>query len=200
MAKSPSTRPAAPADAFLAALPEPPRAAPGGRDSSRKKSLYLGPCASQALSAAPNASARLERMARRFEQQIRALVPQSWSMGDWAVVTLALRDWDGVTDTEVWRNVMGWGHIYHSQVQAIYELDPVEIAERLAAAGPAANAAVMEIADRYWEMPEALTHAERMERLGLASRLEIQVWERAQRRRDAAIDQLRHEAESMKRN
>lgn len=167
-------------------LPETPKA--------RKrpvKTLYLGHYGGLALQGWPNASARFEHMARRFDQMTRAAIPADWTLAEWAVVVLGLREGAGIADHEAWSVLLGWAHVSGEAMEAVYGVDAVEVARKLRDAGAASNVAVMDLVDRYWAMPEAMDFADRMEKLALASRADAAAWRRAKPARDAAIAQLR---------
>lgn len=150
--------------------------------------LSMGPWSDKLLKTAPNASAYFEVICRRYEQFMLAGTPGNWSLGQWAVAVLALKDdGAGLTEFDSYQNVMGWANYYRGHAQEMYGVDPAEVARDLADRGPGACIAVCEVVDRYWRYRGKATHAERMEAMGLATRKDVLAWNRGQKRRKGVL-------------
>lgn len=174
-------------------MPKRPPGVPKAPDPDRRQaraSVSLGYWAEQVLSP-DNVSASLEAMARRHHQFMLAATPRDWSIGDWAVLALALKEGAGQADYDAWRPVLGWSHAYREWCQLMYQVDPVEVARKLQEAGELANIAVCARVDRYWAVKGTPSHAERLEAIGLASRADVESWEADEARRKDVLERER---------
>lgn len=134
-----------------------------------RATVYFGPSLERLhrTSLQTTFSLRLEESVRRLQAITRHLVPQDWTVDEWAVLVMALQYVDGDEEDRAWSTLLGWGFRYGGQVLSQYGLDVEQMARELRDLGPAVNIAVVEAVAAYWNVPQPLKHPERLELLGL---------------------------------
>lgn len=188
MARSTPLDGASEADAPVPAARRYPRAA-----------IYMGPVTErlsrQARAGNRNVSGRIEAICRRFEY-LRAVALRDaasrWTPEDWVLFVQALQQGAGQMEYEAWKHVLYFAHAVAGQFEAVYGVNPSDVATRLRDAGDAVNIAVVDSVERYWQMSEATGHAEKLRALGLADAAAVKKWDGSRKARQRALE--RYEA------
>lgn len=172
-------------------MPRKPRSlqkdlAPPAGPPPKRRTLYFGEWAEKVIGRATNPSGTMERLCRRHALLLMYATPIGrYTVGEWAVLVMALKEGVGLMEFEAWRTVAGWAHLYREDVIERYGVDPVEVARKLRAGGVVENIVVCELVDSYWAIRSRVGHTERLEGLGLITEDEGRAWDAEQAARNA---------------
>lgn len=143
----------------------------------RTVSLYLGPYGNRVVGTAKNASLRMEAMARRFEFIREQVVPHSFTIPEWSVLVVALRDGQALIEFNSYVAVLDLASQYGvSQIIDAYGADPLQVADKLVKLGSVMQIMVCDMVERYWDLSEIDSHEMRLVALHLVSREEAARW------------------------
>lgn len=155
--------------------------------------VYAGPVTERLLhrvkASGGNTSNRLEQICRRFEYMRAAMLQDKrnqWTPAEWVLFVQALQDGAGQMEYEAWKHVLYFAQAVAGQFEAMYGLNPTEIAIRLRDAGDAVNISVADTVEQYWSLSSDSGHAEKLHTLGLVGRDEVKKWAAGAKARDKA--------------
>jgi hypothetical protein len=149
----------------------------------RSVSLYLGPYGNRMIGTAKNASARVEAMARRFEFIREQTLPDAFSISEWAVLMVALKEGRALIEFSSYVAVLDLAAEYGvAQISDAYGADPLHLADKLLKLGGVMQIMVCDMAERYWALETIDSHENRLVALHLTSRENAISWRKSRSR------------------
>jgi hypothetical protein len=168
--------------------------------------VYAGPVTdrllSQAKAGGANVSGRLEQICRRFEYFRAAMLRDErlqFTPAEWVLFVQALQEGAGHMEYEAWKHVLYFAQAVAGQFEAMYGINPTEIASRLRDAGDAVNIAVADTVEQYWSLSPTSGHVEKLHMLGLVEKEEIKKWAAGAKQRDRAYAAYQAEVHGVER-
>lgn len=157
-----------------------------------RRAIYAGPVTDRLLrqAAGNNVSNRVEQICRRFEYFRAAMLRDSknqWTPAEWVLFVQALESGAGQMEYEGWKHVLYFAEAVAGQFEAVYGVNPTDIALRLRDAGDAVNVAVVDTVEQYWSLSDKSGHVEKLHMLGLVERDEIKKWAAGNREREQRL-------------